>query len=39
MIQMNLLTKQNRLIDFKNKLTVTKGERRGEGRDKLGVWD
>ena len=29
MLQMNLFTKQNRLIDIGNKLMVTKGERGG----------
>ena len=34
---MKLFTKQKRLTDIENKLTVTKGEK-GRG-DKLGVWD
>ena len=34
---MNLFTKQNRLTDIENNLTVTKGER--GGRDELGGWD
>ena len=35
---MNLFAKQ-RLIDLENKFMVTKRERCGEGRDKLGVWN
>ena len=37
-IQMNLQNR-NRLTDIENKLMVTKGERAGQGIDKLGVWD
>ena len=33
---MNVFTNRNRLMDSKNKLTVTKGER-GVGTDKIGV--
>ena len=38
---MNLFTNRNRLTDFKNKFTVTKGGtgQGGGGGDKLGVWD
>ena len=36
-IQMNFLQNRNRLIDFENKLMVTKGERWGV--DKLAGWD
>ena len=35
---MNLFTNSDRLVDTKIKLMVTK-EERGQGRDKLGVWD
>ena len=38
MIQMNLLTKLNRLTDIENKLMVTKGEK-GWERAKLGIWE
>ena len=38
MIQMNLLTKLNRLTDIENKLMVTKRER-GWERAKLGTWE
>ena len=33
------LQNRNRLTDIENKLTVTEGERRGQGRDRLAVWD
>ena len=33
------LQDRNRLADLENKLMVTKGERWGGGRDKLGDWD
>ena len=33
------LQQKNRLTDIENKLMVTKGERAGQGMDKLGVWD
>ena len=36
MMQINLLTNRNRLIDIENTFVVTKRE---VGRDKLGVWD
>ena len=35
MIQMNLFTNKNRLMDIENKFMVTKGER--GGRDKFGI--
>ena len=34
-----LIYKTNRLTGIKNKLTVTKGEMWGGGRDKSGAWD
>ena len=37
MIQMNSLKNRNRLMDFENKLIVTKGEVGEE--DKLGAWN
>ena len=30
---------RNKLTDFEKKLMVTKGERWGDGRARLGVWD
>lgn len=39
-VQMNLFTKQNRLIDVENELMVIRGEHKGRRRrDKLGDWD
>ena len=39
MIQKTYLQNRNRLIVIGNKLWLHKGERLGEGLDKLGVWD
>ena len=33
-----LIYKENRLTDMENKLMVTKGDSKGEGGDKLGIW-
>ena len=33
------LQNRNKLTDFEKKLMVTKGERWGDGRARLGVWD
>ena len=37
MIQMNLITKRNRLTDLENIFVITKGNMKGSGNEEFGI--